>query len=117
MPNPAIFVQTQSGNCCPLPKPDPCGTASALGQSSEHLWAEVAAPAGTRTPSGLFPSEDSGLPYSPFRCLWKSRAAVFTAAMVRYLRQAGRQCPERADGVNRTPRYRWLSWAPGHLCT
>lgn len=46
-PNPAIFGQTQSGNCPPLRKPE-------LGSP---LWADAAAPAGTWAPSGPSPSE------------------------------------------------------------
>ena len=52
---------------------------------------------------------------SPFVVCIRPETLFPVTVMVRYLWQAGCWCPERAGGVNRTPRYCWPSWAPGYL--
>lgn len=54
---------------------------------------------------------------SPFVVCIRPETLFPVTVVVRYLWQAGCWCPERAGGVNRTPRYCWLSWAPGYLVT
>lgn len=59
MPNPAIFVQTQSGNCPPLGQPESGSPAQSWEQSSQRPCGQMPLlPAGTWAPSGPSPRED-----------------------------------------------------------